>query len=595
MRNFIKLFSKKDFIVFGFLFFSLFLYSLLEIFSIGLIPVLVQIIIDPLKINEFYYHPWLNNFLLNESKGHLLMISSLLIGSIFLINNLFLLFITWAYELKTKNWLTNLSHRFVKDSLNLSYENFIQADHAKMINIIVNEFDTIRMVIRTYFLILKESLILFFVCITFLYLSTVYFLLIFFGLLFISVIIFMNLKKQLKNSGARQQFIRGEQIKNLDTTFRGIKYIKVFDKVKYFSNVLFDLVRERNDIGARIQIIYILPKLIIEIILILFFLITCNFLFISLEGNPEQFITSLTVMGVIIVRLIPIYTNLNACFINLKFSSPVIKSIISYLIQGGYLTDKDKNINQTESISKPTIDLQAKFQSLKILNMCYKFKTELTDSFSIKDINFEIHRGEKIGIIGKTGSGKTTLVNCVLGLLKPDTGDIILNKDNSIFHDIQLWQKKISFVPQDIFLMDSNIYQNIALSNIINHEEKIKIDNILKVVRLDKFLGNLHLTLGNKASKISEGEKQRVGIARALFKNCEFLVLDETTSSLDVNTESRIMDSLKEQFKDMTILTIAHRLSTVEDYDKLILMDQGKPIKIGEPKIVIKHFIEKYK
>ena len=140
--------------------------------------------------------------------------------------------------------------------------------------------------------------------------------------------------------------------------------------------------------------------------------------------------------------------------------------------------------------------------------------------------------------------------------------------------------------------MDSNIYQNISLSHEVTDEEIIKINDIIKLTKLDKFLNNFDLNLGDKTAKISEGEKQRVGVCRALFKSCEVLILDETTSSLDVNTEKEIMTSLKEQFKEMTILTIAHRLSTVEDYDKIILMKNGKSIMIDDPKTVIKFFIE---
>lgn len=582
MKNFFKLFNKRDLLVFGFLFIGLFIYSLIEIFSIGLIPLLVQIILDPLKISEIYYHPWLNEYLSNENKENLIFVFSIIIITIFIMKNLFLLLITWLNEMKLKNWITNLSHSFVKKSFNLSYENFIKSDHSKMTNIVVNEFDTIRFIIRTYFIIFKELLVLITLCITFLYLNPIFFLVVFSGISFVSIILFSYLKKGLKNNGAEQLQIKGQQIKVLDVVFRGIKYIKIFNKTKYFSNILFNLTQNRNKIGLIVQVINVLPKLLIEIFLLLFFLITCNLLFLTLGGNPDKFFITISLMAVIIVRLIPIYTNLNSSFIALKFSSPALKSVTSYLIENA--------VKQDEKFTNENIDLLSKFQKLDIKNLCYKFKTESSNSFLIKDINFEIHKGEKIGIIGKTGSGKTTLINCILGLLKPDTGDIIFNKNKSIFNNIIGWHNKISFVPQDIFLMDNNIYQNIALSHEINKLEKEKIDNILKSVNLTKFLNNYDLNLGDKASKISEGEKQRVGIARALFKESEFLILDETTSSLDVNTERDIMKSLKDQFFDMTIITIAHRLSTIVDCDKVILMDEGRQIKIGDPKSVIKYF-----
>lgn len=583
MKNFLKLFSKRDYVSFGFLFVGLFLFSLIEIFSIGLIPVLVQVIIDPIKINEFYYHPLLSEFLEKESKKNLLLIFSIIIMSIFLLKNLYLLLITWLYELKLKNWISNLTNNLVKKSLNISYENFIKTDHSKLINIIVNEFDTVRLVIRTYFVVFKEVLVLVMLCVTFLFINTKFFLISFAIISIISVSLLVSLKQRLKTYGAEQLRIRAEQMKVLDISFRGIKYIKIFDKIKYFSDVMYKLIRKRNSIGAIVQIILVLPKLLIEVILLLFFLVTCNFLFLSLQGNPDQFFINLSLMAVIVVRLIPIYSNLNLSFIQLKFSSPTIKSISSYLLKN-FTEEKRNNFSD---ISTP---LENGFEQLEIKNVSYSFKTKNQNNFLIKDINFKILRGEKIGIIGETGSGKTTVINCILGLLKIDRGEIILNGKSKIFEDIKSWHSLISFVPQDIFLMDSNIYQNIALSNELSSSDINNINKILRTVKLDKFLDNFTLNLGDKASKISEGEKQRVGIARAIFKKSEFLVLDETTSSLDVNTEKEIMKSLKNEFKDMTIITIAHRLSTIEDYDKVLLIKEGVLSKIGKPKEVIDFF-----
>lgn len=584
MLNFLQLFYKRDLIVFGILYFCLFIFSLLEIFSIALIPAFVQIIINPEKLNNFFYNPWLAEYLSTQSSGHLILVSSIIIISVFLFKNLFLIIITWLYERKTANWLSNLTHRFIKKVLNLSYEKFIMSDHSSLTNIVINEFETIRHCIRTYFIILREVLVLIFVCISFIYISPSYFFMIFICMIFFTIIFFYFLRDTLKRSGTKTLQMKAGQIEIMDIIFRGIKYIKIFDKSKYFSNYLFNLTGKRNRIAANIESIKVLPKLLIEIILLLLFLITCNLLYVIFNGNTDEFITVLSLIAVMVVRLIPIYTNLNTSFIFLKFGAPAIKSITDYFIE-------DKDFELDNKLTKK-INFRENFNNLEIKDVCYKFKTSSETMFSIDNINFNIRRGEKVGIIGNTGSGKTTLVNCVLGLLHPDKGQIIFNNQHSIFENVKSWQEKISFVPQDIFLMDSNIYQNISLSHKVSDEEIELINDILKSVKLDKFINNFDLNLGDKTAKISEGEKQRVGIGRALFKKCEVLVLDETTSSLDVNTEKKIMENLKVKFQDITILTIAHRLSTIKEYDKLILMDSGKSIKIGDPISVIKYFTE---
>jgi ABC-type multidrug transport system fused ATPase/permease subunit len=584
MKNFLKLFSKRDFFVFGLLYLCLFIFSIIDILSIALIPAFVQLITNPQKLNDYFQNTWLLKYLYSHGQDYVILISSIFIAFVFFFKNFFLIIITWAYEKKTANWLSNLTFKLIKKLLNLSYENFLIEDYSKITNIVINEFETIRHYIRTYFVILKEFLVLFFVCISFIYITPSFFMIVFLSMILFSVIFFYFLKNILKVSGSKIFKVKASQIKLMDIIFRGNKYIKIFDRSEYFSKNIFDLTALRNNIGANIGVINILPKLLIELILLILFLIICNLLFSQFKYRVDELIVILSLVAVMVVRLIPIYTNLNASFISLKFSSPAVKFVTEYF-------KENKEFNLANDNKTFLNDING-FENLEIKNVNYKFKTSASSMFSIKDICFTVKRGEKIGIIGNTGSGKTTLVNCILGLLKPDSGDIVVNKEKSIFKNIKSWHNKLSFVPQDVFLMDSNIYQNIALAHQVSQKEIDLIDDILRLLNLDKFLMNFELNLGDKNARVSEGEKQRIGIARALLKKCELLVLDESTSSLDVNTEKKIIDNLKENFQDLTIITIAHRLTTIKDCDKVLLMESGKLIKIGSPIEVIKYFTE---
>lgn len=584
MKNFLKLFRKRDLFVFGLLYLCLFIFSIIDMLSIALIPAFVQLITNPQKLNDYFQNTWFLKYLDLYGQDYLILISSIFIAFTFFFKNFFLIIITWAYEKKTANWLSNLTHKLIKKLLSLSYENFLIEDYSKITNIVINEFETIRHYIRTYFVILKEFLVLFFVSISFIYITSSFFMIVFLSMILFSVIFFYFLKNILKVSGSKIFKVKARQIKLIDIIFRGNKYIKIFDRSEYFSKNIFDLTTLRNNIAANMGIINILPKLLIELILLILFLIICNLLFSQFKYNIDELIVILSLVAVMVVRLIPIYTNLNASFISLKFSSPAVKSVTEYF-------KESKKFNLVNE-SKTYLDYIDNFENLEIKNVSYNFKTSSSPMFSIKDICFTVKRGEKIGIIGNTGSGKTTLVNCILGLLKPDSGEIIVNKEKSIFENIKSWHNKLSFVPQDVFLMDSNIYQNIALTDQVSQKEIDLIDDILRLVKLNKFLANFELNLGDKNTRVSEGEKQRIGIARALLKKCELLVLDESTSSLDVNTEKKILDNLKKNFKDLTIITIAHRLTTVKNCDKVLLMESGKLIKIGPPKEVIKYFTE---
>jgi ABC-type transport system involved in cytochrome bd biosynthesis fused ATPase/permease subunit len=261
-----------------------------------------------------------------------------------------------------------------KKILNLSYENFLIEDYSKITNIVINEFETIRHYIRTYFVILKEFLVLFFVCISFIYITPYFFMIVFLSMILFSVIFFYFLKNILKVSGSKIFKVKASQIKLMDIIFRGNKYIKIFDRSEYFSKNIFDLTTLRNNIGANMGVINILPKLLIELILLILFLIICNLLFSQFKYRIDELIVILSLVAVMVVRLIPVYTNLNASFISLKFSSPAVKFVTEYF-------KENKEFNLAND-NKTYLNYINDFENLEIKNVSYKFKTSASSMFS---------------------------------------------------------------------------------------------------------------------------------------------------------------------------------------------------------------------
>jgi len=200
-----------------------------------------------------------------------------------------------------------------------------------------------------------------------------------------------------------------------------------------------------------------------------------------------------------------------------------------------------------------------------------------------------VNKGEMIGVIGKSGSGKTTLVNIILGLLHPKNGAIYING---------LSQSKektsISYVPQDIFLLDDTLRRNIAFGE---EEEEINNDKVIKCIdetKLTKLINKsdkgINMIVGERGTKLSGGERQRLGIARALYKDPVILVLDEATSSLDYETENEIVNSIVNIKGKQTIIIVAHRLSTVQICDRVLLMENGKIKDVGDLSKLLKKY-----
>ena len=225
--------------------------------------------------------------------------------------------------------------------------------------------------------------------------------------------------------------------------------------------------------------------------------------------------------------------------------------------------------------------------SIQISKLDYSY--DLKDTKALDSISLSVNKGEMIGVIGKSGSGKTTLVNIILGLLYPKNGAIYING---------LSQSKektsISYVPQDIFLLDDTLRRNIAFGE---EEEEINNDKVIKCIdetKLTKLINKsdkgINMIVGERGTKLSGGERQRLGIARALYKDPVILVLDEATSSLDYETENEIVNSIVNIKGKQTIIIVAHRLSTVQICDRVLLMENGKIKDVGDLSKLLKKY-----
>ena len=235
-----------------------------------------------------------------------------------------------------------------------------------------------------------------------------------------------------------------------------------------------------------------------------------------------------------------------------------------------------KNIPQDLNNIENKDQSQIIFNTLELKNINYKYPSN--SSLIVKDCNLNIKRGETIGIIGKTGSGKSTIINLIMCLIKPSKGEININgininkKENEKY--LIKWRKSIAHVPQFIYLSDTSIIENIAFGITL---EEINFERAIiacKTARIYDFIHSsekgFYTNVGERGIKLSGGQLQRIGIARALYRNSQILILDEATSALDQKTEAEVIESIKKYYKNLTLISISHRLSTLVGYDRII-------------------------
>jgi ABC-type multidrug transport system fused ATPase/permease subunit len=221
---------------------------------------------------------------------------------------------------------------------------------------------------------------------------------------------------------------------------------------------------------------------------------------------------------------------------------------------------------------------------LEFRNISYRYPG--TTNAGVTDLSFRVNVGEKIGIVGSTGSGKSTLADIMLGLLTSSEGLILV--DGSIINsgNIHSWQRTIGYVPQQIYLIDASVIENIALGIAKENINFDRVRNSAKIAQIDHFISNdlpngYDTAIGERGMRLSGGQRQRIGIARAIYQQTDILLLDEATSALDNKTEADLIRAITSAPKNMTVITIAHRTSTVEFCDRILVMNEGRLVGSG--------------
>ena len=381
-------------------------------------------------------------------------------------------------------------------------------------------------------------------------------------------------EERLKNNQTRFMAVSEAFSASKEVKFAGLEsvYLKRFNKpAKIFA---------KN--SASFLIISEIPRFLLEIIAfggMLFIL-----LFLMSQSNTT-FIDALPTIALYAFagyRLLPALQQTYSSIIQLRFINSSIVNLHNEI--NNLPNNHTKVIKNQNQIIEPK-----KYISLN--NIFYSYpNSKLT---ALKNINMKIKVNTTVGIVGPTGSGKTTTVDIFLGLLKPNQGCLIVDDKILQEDDLRIWQSSIGYVPQNTFLADDTVAANIAFGYNANEINYNSVERAAKIANLHDFVyKELPLKydsiVGERGVRLSGGQIQRIGIARALYKNPKFLILDEATSALDNYTEQVVMDAVKNLDKKITIIKIAHRLTTIKDCDKIFLLDNGELIAEGNYDNLIK-------
>ncbi len=356
-------------------------------------------------------------------------------------------------------------------------------------------------------------------------------------------------------------------VKNLQEGLGGIRDVLLDNTQNYFTEDFKSHDKLLKNAQSVNYVISQIPKFIIETIAISVIALLALFLSSDTSGIIG-FLPTLGAMAIAAQRLLPAAQQGYNAWTAIVGSHSSLLDVLKLLEQDAAFQ---------LSLQGPALDFE---ESIEFKDVSYKYPK--SDSETLKDINFKVRKGEKIGIIGETGSGKSTLIDCIMGLLKPTNGEIFI--DGKLLEEKTLtsWMKNIAHVSQSVFLTDASYKENIAFGE---NEEDIDLSRLelsAKSAQIHEFIQNQSHKydgeVGELGKRISGGQKQRIGIARAIYKERNLLVLDESTSALDNLTEEKILRSIENLGDDKTIFMIAHRITTLKHADRIFELKDGRII-----------------
>ncbi|MDJ0732790.1 MAG: ABC transporter ATP-binding protein [Nostocaceae cyanobacterium] len=373
-----------------------------------------------------------------------------------------------------------------------------------------------------------------------------------------------------------------EIIRSINHGLGGFKETRILGCGEYFEAEAIQQARRFANASIGFYSFKLSPRFMVETILVVF-LVGFVSIFLLLNQDIQKLTSTLSILSFASIRLIPAFTNFTNGLGVLRNSSYALNQLYSDLkeLETIDLDRQDQHNSQEDKKISFT-------QEIVLDQVTYRYPSASDNSLTGLSLN--IPKDKSIALIGKSGAGKTTLVDVILGLLTPQAGDITVD-GVSIYNNLRSWQNMIGYIPQSIFLIDDTIERNIAFGipdHLINPE---KLNKAIQTAQLAEVVANLphgvKTRVGERGVMLSGGQRQRVGIARALYHEREILVLDEATSALDNETEHLVTEAIKSLSGTKTMIIIAHRLSTVEHCDCIYMLEKGQIVKSGNYQEVV--------
>ena len=565
LKNLYTVFSISDKKYIGYLFIGVLITGLFEVAGIASIAPFMGVVTTPDLIHSNQYLSLIYNYFEFNSDADFLIALGVGVILLLVITNIFSAFMVWRLTLFVYLLSHRLSVKLLENYLNKPYQFFLANNTIELGKNVLFEISRgVNSAVLPALLTLSKAIIIILIVGLLLMINP--------QLVFIAtaalggayVLIYMSLSSQLLKEGELAVTSTSAKYKYVTEAFSAIKELKLYDKKDDFVSQYFIESQIHAKCSTNSSMISQIPKYFVETVAFggIIFLI----IFLISKGQRfSEVIPMVSVFALAAYRLIPA---LQHCYHNIslvKYNSPILEILA-----------RDLNDTNVRNIAKNTVQTLPN-KDINIINLSYSYQN--SNKLILKKISLTIKKNTTVGIVGLTGSGKTTLINLIMGLITPISGSISVGK--TVLDDTSMasWQKNIGYVPQDIFLMDDTIKNNIIFSNTLTD---INIDEVIhaaKLAGISSFIESLpqgyDTKVGERGVRLSGGQVQRIGIARALYRKPSVIVFDEATNALDGITEKILIETIHKISHQKTIIMIAHRLTSVKRCDSIHLIENG--------------------
>lgn len=551
----------------------------LETFGIGMVIPALHLMTEPNFAEKYPNLMPLLVYLGSPTQVQLVIGGMITLVGVYSVKTIFLSFLVWRQAQFVFGLQANLSQRLFTGYLTQPYTFHLQRNSAQLIRNVMTEVAqfTFSATLPCVTLI-GEGLVVFGIMFLLLMMEPLGSLIVIMVVSAAGFVFYQITRNPILRWGKARQYHEGQRIQHLQQGLSGAKDVKLLGREADF----LTQYSTHNSGTARVTqlqtVIQALPRLGLEWLA----MVGLAALVLTMVAQGRSIESLLPIIGLFAAaafRLMPSATRVISSLQGMRYSLPVIN----------HLDDEIKLLENGPSVKhvrgKP---IDALRDSIKLKSVSYRYPNSCNQV--LKNVSLGISRGSSVGFVGGSGAGKSTLIDIILGLLTPESGQILVD-DIDIQRNLRSWQDQIGYVPQTIYLTDDTLRRNVAFGLSENQINDIAVERAIAAAQLIDFVDGLpdglNTMVGERGVRLSGGQRQRIGIARALYHDPAVLVLDEATSSLDTATEAGVMQAVNALHGDKTLIVVAHRLSTVEHCDVLCKLENGLMIKTGTYKEVV--------